>query len=205
MTLEFDDLSGETLEQAFATRYCPETFVELVKEAEGMLLFLSASRRNDDAVTILDAFDAEEDANQGAADPNLWDPKNAPLQVQLVDLLQCLERAPFEAKPMKVALVVSAWDLAPDGGTDAERWLRDRYPLLWQYLNNSEGILDLRVYGVSAQGGRLSKKKNGPGPDRERLLAIVPASRRIRIVGPEVTEHDITRPLLWLAGLESPL
>ena len=27
---------------------------------------------------------------------------------------------------------------------------------------------------MSAQGGRLSKKKDGPGPDRERLLAIVP-------------------------------
>lgn len=203
MTLEFDDLSGETLEQAFATRYCPEKFVELVKSAEGMLLFLSANRKNDDAVTILDVFDAEEDATQPAADPSHWEPKNAPLQVQLVDLLQCLQRPPFEAKPMKVALVVSAWDLAPDGGTDAEKWLKDRYPLLSQYLDNSEGVLDLRVYGVSAQGGRLSKKKDGPGPDREKLLAIVPASKRIRIVGPAVAEHDITRPLLWLAGLES--
>ena len=77
--------------------------------------------------------------------------------------------------------------------------------MLVRSLANSEGILDLRVYGVSAQGGRLSKKKDGPGPDRERLLAVVPASRRIRIVGPEVAEHDLTRPLLWLAGLESPV
>ena len=205
MTLEFDDLSGETVEQAFATRYCPEKFVELVKSAEGMLLFLSANRKNDDAVTILDVFDAEKEATHPPADPNHWEPKKAPLQVQLVDLLQCMQRPPFEAKPMKVALVVSAWDLAPDGGADAEKWLKDRYPLLSQYLANSEGVLDLRVYGVSAQGGRLSKKKDGPGPDREKLLAIVPASKRIRIVGPEVAEHDITRPLLWLAGLESPV
>jgi len=203
MTLEFDDLSGETIEQAFATRYCPEKFVELVKHAEGMLLFLSASRKNEDAVTILDAFDAEEDATQPAADPNHWEPEKAPLQVQLVDLLQCLQRPPFEAKPMKVALVISAWDLAPDGGMDAEKWFKDRYPLLAQYLANSEGVLDLRIYGVSAQGGRLSKKKDGPGHDREKLLAIVPASKRIQIVGPEVAEHDITRPLLWLADLES--
>lgn len=204
MTLEFDDLSGETLEQAFATRYCPDKFVELVKSAEGMLLFLSANRKNDDAVTILDVFDAEEETTQPAADLNQWEPTKAPLQVQLVDLLQCLQRTPFEARPMKIALVVSAWDLAPDGGADASQWLNDRYPLLWQYLANSEGVLDLRVYGVSAQGGRLSKKKDGPGPDREKLLAIAPASKRIRIVGPEVAEHDITRPLLWLAGLESP-
>lgn len=205
MSLEFDDLSGETFEQAFATRYCPERFVELVKNADGMLLFLSASRNNDDSVTILDVFDAEEDETQPPADPNHWEPTKIPLQVQLVDLLQCLQRPPFEAKPMKVALVVSAWDLAPDGGTDAEHWLKVRYPLLSQYLENAEGVSDLRVYGVSAQGGRLSKKEDGPGPDREKLLAIVPASKRIQIVGPEIAEHDITRPLLWLAGMEPPV
>jgi Double-GTPase 1 len=205
MCLAFDDLSGETLEQAFATRYCPEKFVELVNSAESMLLFLSANRNNDDGVTILDVFDAEEDESQPTADPNHWEPKKAPLQVQLVDLLQCLQRPPFEAKPMKVALVVSAWDLVPDRGANAEKWLNDRYPLLSQYLANSDAVLDLRIYGVSAQGGRLSKKKDGPGPDREKLLAIVPASKRIRIVGPDVAEHDITRPLLWLAGLEAPV
>ena len=205
MTMEFDDLSGETLEQAFALRYCPEKFVELVKGAEGMLLFLSANRKNDDAPTILDVFDAEEDPAQPPADPNNWEPEKAQLQVQLVDLLQCLQRPPFEVKPMKVSLVVSAWDSVPDDGTDAKKWLKDRYPLLSQYLENSEGVLDLRVYGVSAQGGRLSKKKDGPGPDREKLLATVPASKQIRIVGPEVAEHDITRPLLWLAGMEPPV
>ena len=35
---------------------------------------------------------------------------------------------------MKVALVVSAWDLVPDDGADAEKWLKDRYPLLSRSL-----------------------------------------------------------------------
>src|SRR5260370_390950 len=99
--------------------------------------------------------------------------------------------------------LVSAWDLAPTDA-DASVWLEDRYPLLSQYLRNSEGVLDVRIYGVSAQGGQLSKKSDGPGPDRERLLAIRPPSKRIRIAGPDVAEHDLTRPLLWLAGLEPP-
>jgi Double-GTPase 1 len=90
----------------------------------------------------------------------------------------------------------------PPPGVDASTWLKDRYPLLSQYLRNSEGVLDVRIYGVSAQGGQLSKKGDGPGLDRERLLAISPPSKRIRIVGPDVAEHDLTRPLLWLAGLE---
>jgi hypothetical protein len=202
VTLEFDDLSGETFEKAFSTRFCPEKFVELAKSAQGLLFFLSASRRND-SVTILDAFDADEDTSQPDADASGWDPAKAPLQVQLVDLLQCLERPPFEMPPLKIALIISAWDLAPTDA-DASVWLDDRYPLLSQYLRNSRGVLDVRIYGVSAQGGRLSKKSNGPGPDRERLLAIIPPSNRIQIVGQDVADHDLTRPLLWLAGLESP-
>lgn len=71
-------------------------------------------------------------------------------------------------------------------------------------LDNSDGVTEVEVYGVSAQGGRLSKKSDGPGPDRDRLLAILPASERVLVVGPEATRHDITRPLLWPAGLESP-
>lgn len=203
VALEFDDLSGETFEKAFSTRFCPEKFVELVKNAEGLLCFMSAARRND-SVTILDVVDAEEDTSQPDADASDWDPAKAPLQVQLVDLLQCLRRPPFEKPPLKIALIVSAWDLAPAQATDASVWLEDRYPLLSQYLRNSEGVLDVRIYGVSAQGGQLSKKDDGPGPDRERLLAISPPSKRIRIVGPDVSEHDLTCPLLWLAGLEPP-
>ncbi|MFD1987433.1 hypothetical protein ACFSOZ_33995 [Mesorhizobium newzealandense] len=201
MELEFDDLSGETFENAFSTRFCPEKFVDLVRNAQGILLFISASRTND-SVTILDAFDAEEDEAQPDAEASAWNPAQAPLQVQLVDLLQCLQRPPFEKPPLKIAVIVSAWDLAPPEATDAGKWLEDRYPLLSQYLNNSEGVTDVQVYGVSAQGGKLSKRRDGPGPDRQRLLAITPPSKRIRIVGAEASEHDLTAPLLWLAGLE---
>jgi Double-GTPase 1 len=112
VSLEFDDLSGETFEKAFSTRFCPEKFVELVKNAEGLLFFMSASRKND-SVTILDVVDPDEDTPQLEADASQWDPAKAPLQVQLVDLLQCLERPPFEMPPLKIALIVSAWDLAP--------------------------------------------------------------------------------------------
>lgn len=203
VVLEFDDLSGETFQSAFSTRLCPEKFVELVRNAEGFLLFVSALRVVDN-VTILDAFDAEEDASKPDVDPSDWDPANSPLQIQLVDLLQCLSRPPFEKPPLRIALIVSAWDLASAAEADASVWLEHRYPLLSQYLHNSEGVLDLQIYGVSAQGGQLSKKGDAPGPDRERLLAIRPPSERIQIVGPNVAAHDLTHPLLWLAGLEPP-
>jgi adenylate kinase family enzyme len=52
-SLEFRDLAGESLQTAFETRYCDPEFVDLVKQADGMLLFVSADREMDD-VTILD-------------------------------------------------------------------------------------------------------------------------------------------------------
>src|ERR1700730_14251019 len=44
-SLEFRDIAGESLETAFTTRYCDPEFVELVKQADGMMLFVSADRK----------------------------------------------------------------------------------------------------------------------------------------------------------------
>jgi hypothetical protein len=224
LVLEFTDLPGEKFEKAFSTRLCTPAFVDLVKEASGLLLFVSADRYIDD-VTILDALGAQPEeeaiapqddeqprenaaaqdsgkgnpATQGSDEPP-WDPNKTPLQVQLVDLLEAMQVAPFERKPFKVAVIVSAWDLTDE--TSAEQWLARRYPLLDQFLRNGQGALDARIYGVSAQGGELCKKGEAPGPDRDRLLALDRPSERIEIVGTEVREHDLTCPLLWLSGLD---
>ncbi len=211
LALEFTDLPGERFETAFASRLCSPEFIQLVKDSSGMLLFVSADR-NIDGVTILDALGSEDSdqepteapaadaaaANTAAVEDPPWSPEKTPLQVQIVDLLQALQRPPFEAKPSRVAVIVSAWDLTDEISADA--WLAKRMPLLDQYLRSGQGAVGVRVYGVSAQGGRLSKKEDGPGPDRDRLLRIQPPSRRIKIVGPDATEHDLTCPLLWLGG-----
>jgi hypothetical protein len=226
LVLEFTDLPGEKFEKAFSTRLCTPTFVDLVKEASGLLLFVSADRYVDD-VTILDALGDEpqedeatsegteppreskavEGSGEGPKSPAAqdseeppWEPDKTPLQVRLVDLLEALQVAPFGRKPFKVAVIVSAWDLTDE--TSAEKWLSKRYPLLDQFLRNGQGALDMRVYGVSAQGGQLSKKGQAPGPDRDRLLALDHPSERIKIVGTDVREHDLTCPLLWLSGLD---
>lgn len=202
LVLEFADLSGESFEKAFATRLCTSKLVDLVKDASGILLFVSADRFVD-SVTILDAFAGEEVAQGGLdedrSDDAVWDPAKTPLQVQLVDLLQAFRLPPFDKHPLKVAVIVSAWDLTH--GQSADEWLANRFPLLDQYLRNGDCASDVRAYGVSAQGGQLSKRGEHPGPDRDRLLSLVP-SKRIKIVGENVTEHDLTYPLLWLSGLE---
>jgi len=230
LVLEFTDLPGEKFENAFSTRLCTPALVDLVKDASGLLLFVSAERKID-GVTILDALGPMVKADEAADAPLAsattsgrevgpapdvgsatilppaaseeppWNPDDTPLQVRLVDLLQAMQAVPFGKMPFKVAVIVSAWDLTDE--PSAEVWLGKRYPLLDQYLRNGQGATDVRIYGVSAQGGQLSKKGQRPGPDRERLLALNRASERIEIVGRDVLEHDLTCPLLWLSGLDS--
>lgn len=221
-SLHFTDLAGENLEKAFATRFCPPEFVELVKKSNGMLLFVSAARIIDD-VTILEAlgdigpldrqsegtpresasvptFGAEQSEAADTSEYPPWDPNKTPAQVRLVDLLQSLRLRPFSRLPLRVAVIVSAWDLAAE--ESAERWLSRKMPLLDQFLKNQEIATDFRVYGVSAQGGPLLKKGEPPTAERARLLAITPASKRIRIVGHDVGDHDLTHPILWVCGLD---
>lgn len=197
-TLEFTDLSGESFEQAFARRLCSSKFPGLVSGASGLLLFVSAERLIDD-VTILDVLGdfTDEGTDDDQTEPNPWDATKTPLQVQIVDLLEALKAPPFSAKPFKIAVIVSAWDLSVEASADD--WLRNKMPLLYQYLHS--GTCDMRVYGVSAQGGTLSKKGQPPGPDRDKLLSMTP-SKRIKIVGIDVKDHDLTAPILWLSGLE---
>lgn len=230
-SLEFRDIAGESLQNAFATRYCDPDFVELVKQADGMLLFVSANYEMD-GVTILDVMaqigeedddlddldddddyededeqKKDDDPNDGAPVPPeedpAPDPAKVPLQVRLVDLLQSLRLSPFSKKPFRIAVIVSLWDLAKFD--TANEWLAQSMPLLDQFLRGGEIADAVRIYGVSAQGGTYPSKKraNKDDEDRKRLTAIRPASKRIRVVGHGANEHDLTHPVRWLSGLES--
>jgi hypothetical protein len=205
--LEFTDLSGESFEKLFATRQCDPAFVELVASTDGILLFVSARRKIDDH-TILDFMDGAGQLSEleaAATDPDpKFDPAKVPHQVQLVDLLQALVAPPFPRKRLRIAVIVSAWDLSRRN--TADEWLQDSMPLLDQYLRGNPETIDFRAYGVSAQGGELPKKEDGPQAmraEREALLGIATASTRIKVVGHGAGPHDLTSPLYWLGGLES--
>lgn len=149
---------------------------------------------------------AAEDAQSGIAatakKPADFTPADTPRQVQVVDILDSFADSSVDLRPTRVAVVVSAWDLVADG-TTPEEWLSQRMPLLDQYLKSHADEFETRIYGVSAQGGRLPKReKPNEESDRARLLEEKVASRRIRVVGYGAGAHDLTHPIAWLSGLE---
>ncbi|NDV88598.1 hypothetical protein GTW51_18000 [Aurantimonas aggregata] len=135
-------------------------------------------------------------------EPVEFKPEHTPRQVQITDLLDSFSEHDIGLSPARVAVIVSAWDKAPEGITP-QRWLAERMPLLDQYLKSHAHRFDTRIYGVSAQGGHLPKKEEpGQPSDRVALLAEPVASRRIRVVGHGAGPHDLTHPIAWLSGLD---
>jgi hypothetical protein len=142
-------------------------------------------------VTHLEAA-AEQEQDAAPAEP--WHARFVPEQVQLVDLLQFLQLPPFVRRGRRLVVIISAWDVVSPATLSPADWLSREMPLLDQFLRNNPESFEVRVYGVSAQGGDL---KSAAKAD---LLKLPRPSLRIRCVGPDVSAHDLTAPLVWLSG-----
>jgi len=211
--LAFPDLSGESFERQFATRACTPEYVEGFEGEGGIVLFINADRPSD-GMTILDIAPAVAEGDvqgqlqeQQLAEPpgepdgqkqkiavERWKPNCVPEQVRLVDLLQFIQRPPFRRRIRRIAVIISAWDVLGTTALQPFEWLAREMPLLDQFLANSPESFEVRVYGVSAQGGTVR------GNSRIDLLKMSQPSLRIRCVGSNTGPHDLTAPLVWLSG-----
>jgi hypothetical protein len=124
----FPDLSGESFQGAWEERHWTKEYDQLVASAESLLLFIhpgtlkepytitEMQKMAEAAFPEIAATDAteqtEHDDEQAAETPEEWDPEKAPTQVQLVELLQFVEQHIKAKCPIRVAVIVSAWDLA---------------------------------------------------------------------------------------------
>lgn len=129
-----------------------------------------------------------------------WSPRLAPTQVQLVDILQVMRRAPLDSGPRRLAIMLSAWDKARDEGLNPQAFVQTKLPLLWQYLEQAADDWTYQIYGLSAQGGDYdpSEGEGEAAPEAEEIRSLDCASERIQLVGPLPDTHDLTEPLKWL-------
>ncbi len=193
------DMSGETYRMQWEARQWTRQFQDHAAHCQGVLLFVHPQNvvepvRIDSLVArIEEQLGVPGNAETPAEDsqPIGWTPAAAATQVQLVELLQFLLRIPFHDRRLRLAVLISAWDLV--NGTTPQRWLTARLPLLDQFIEANVERLPSRVFGVSAQGGELK--------DAAKLQELAIASQRIRIVGEGCSSHDITGPIKWLMAL----
>lgn len=210
----FPDLSGESYQGAWEERHWTKEYHKQIADAGGVLLFLHPgtlkepytiaemqkmveSAFPEESIDEVTEDVEEEEEKQTPGTLAEWDPEKAPTQVQLVELLQFTDQCLKAARPVRLAVIISAWDLVRNeysGDSGPQKWLEDRTPYLDQYVKTNLERYKVRIYGVSAQGGDLIA-------DRERLLSFEHASDRILIEGPDCSPHDISEPVRWCLGL----
>jgi GTPase SAR1 family protein len=217
-TLNFPDISGETFEQHWELREWEQDFATLSQEASGVLLFLHPLFLEKpysvvDAARVAKAAgtdstdDVQGTGNQVSGIPQavsassqiakiesvLWKAQEASSQSKLVDLLQMISRHTTKPVPLKLGVVISAWDVVVDGGGDPTpgNWFEAAAPLLYQFVSMNPELFEARAFGVSAQGGDNVK-------DGEALRKIDDPSTRIKIVGHNCGNHDLTAPIAWI-------
>jgi len=205
----FPDLSGESFISQWVHRKMKIDHAELVREATGGLLLIHPDTVIEETVIpktepIIESMRAEMQkdkpaaveanqisdatANQMIAEVD-WNPEKTPTQIQLVDILQFIA-ALNTRRPIKLAVVVSAWDRITNT-TQPSKWIENRLPLLSQYLTANKEIFLKESYGISAQGGNLD--------EADKLRENVRPSDRIRVVRNDLSEsHDITIPIQWI-------
>jgi len=131
-------------------------------------------------------------AAPGAGEEAKFRPQDMPEEVKIVEFLQVANRRPLDPKRRKLALIVSAWDLVEEEeGITPETWFAQKRPMLSQFFSHNAHLWELRVYGASAQGGKLPERK----AEFEKMLI---QSERVRIVGHGAALHDLSAPLRWL-------
>jgi GTPase SAR1 family protein len=208
--LEIPDTSGEMYQSHWEFRHCSEAFAKLARNSDGCLLFIHPEKLVEpsflvDANAIYDEWTADDSAvetvmysEEDAASPETkdslgeteWEAKNAPTQVQLIEILQDL--VDLSKRRQRVAIIISAWDIAERLANSPDVWFRERVPMLWQYLESNSEQFSYDIFGVSAQGGKVD--------EAEKLLEFHTASDRITVKHRTYFGHDITMPILWLAS-----
>ena len=195
----FPDISGETFEHHWSLREWEADFAALASRAEGILLFvhplyLPKPYSVADRAKVAGAAGEEPVETK----PESWDPEKAAPQVKLVDFLQMVASHTERKLPIRLTVIVSAWDLVLNVSEKAQpdTWLEKAAPLLHQYIVSNPETFDARFFGVSAQGGDNSK-------DGARLRAVDEPSRRVKVIGADSDEHDLSAPLKWALGSDA--
>jgi hypothetical protein len=203
--MTFPDLSGESYQEMWEVRECAPKLAELLREGEGILLFVHADKiKRPIGVAETTQQTAGLGGGASAAGPaKEWHPKDAPTAVQLVEMLQMLRCEALQAPSRRLAVVLSAWDKVAEEEPDTtpDEYLARELPLLDQYLRYGADGWDVRIYGLSAQGGDFERDGQTDDPDRNERVAAIrsldDASDRICLMTPELSK-DLTEPIAWL-------
>jgi hypothetical protein len=201
--LVFPDLSGESFFLQWSKRQLTVGYDHLMQKASGGILFVSSEKIDKphrlDTVALLAAEVGDTPEPTESEPPKYvpWDIEKAPTQVQLVELLQVIASREYFRPPFQLAVVLSAFDVVGKGVTPKE-FITSQFPLLDQYLASNPTLFDVRIFGISAQGGRYAK------PDFTHAMILHPDTLNNRLkVGRDAVSLKIWADFEGRASIET--
>lgn len=195
--LEIPDLAGEIYRSQWQHRQMVEHHQERIRAVDGVLLLIHSRVFKSVLLSEMQpAFPAKSTLKSARPDKKSardWNPEETPTQVMLVDLLQMMAAERAGCPRLRVAILITAWDLIADPKPSPGDWLRNHLPLLDQYVSSNPQWFTVQSYGVSAQGGDYENSDQ-----REELTSHLRHTKRIQMAGPDCQAHDLTAPIFWL-------
>jgi hypothetical protein len=200
------DCAGEQWEKIHKEREWDSKWEQAVSSMAGCVLFFrGTSTHNVEALNWsnhADVMKCLEETDASGASPKL------PTQVVLVDWLQCLSTAYREIhlteQPLRVSIVLSAWDEVPQEhrNADPDIYLSHNLPLLHDFLSGNPHLFTSKPFGLSIAGGVLSRDDTAfmsaylkGHPNESGYVALTRGNEVIK-------SNDLTLPLAWAFGCE---
>ncbi len=201
IVLDIPDFSGETFKSHFDTREWTEEYDKLLNKTNGFILFVDPQDANNTPHLITDAdeaallFEEPTEISNESIEFKQYSAEHTCNQVKLVEELQFIKHHKPAMVPLKIAVVISAWDVVEKSSEDVKvlplEWLEKSMPLLYQYLVCNSTDFILQVFGVSAQGLEYNNEDINKALSKNRLDNIIVED------GTE-TSKDISKPIVWI-------
>ena len=192
--ITFPDLSGETFQRQYVDREMEPEIALAISNSDSVILFVNPTDIKES--TLIPMVTPELRAGTNCDEPRNREPiRDDPTAVVLVELLSFISFIKKDCK-IRLTIVVSAWDTVNKDYAIPEECIKNRMPLLWQYVCSNPLLFDCTYYGVSAQGGDLKDEEAS-----EALLEKYqnnPAERVSVVDNNGKIGHDISLPL-WTA------
>lgn len=153
VNISMPDQSGEIFRHIINDRFIVKEKYKQLFECDEIWIFINPSRIKKDAL-IPDI--PEEIRNETDKKIEMTSESHLNIQAEYVQILQYLCFIRKSITNLKV--VISAWDMYPKYRLP-EQVLKDKVPLVWQYLYTNKEHFKCEYWGISAQGGDLNDKK----------------------------------------------
>jgi Double-GTPase 1 len=185
------DTSGESLRFLVEGRMWHPRLWAACEQATAVAIFVHPERmRAPQPISLLAAAGINTDAISAESEQvTAFDVHDhASTAAELIDVFENLAELCRERWPIRVAVIVSAWDTVYGNPTPYE-WLRTRLPGLLATIESNPDIAELEVFGVSAQGGSLDA--------RQELLEKGEICDRVFASGRDGQPVSLVAPVRW--------